>query len=152
MTHIDMQQTDLPADSGPDGIAAAVFGGETRIFACLDANRIRNLPAMLDELEAKGFLSAERVMESVIHSKSSRFGAARVAQELRQKGLDASLVTEAVERLRGTEHARAQDIWQRRFSTPAQTPQERAKQMRFLASRGFSGDVVRKVVSCKADD
>ncbi len=111
-----------------------------------------DLPAMLDELEAKGFLSAERVMESVIHSKSSRFGAARVAQELRQKGLDASLVTEAVERLRGTEHARAQDIWQRRFSTPAQTPQERAKQMRFLASRGFSGDVVRKVVSCKADD
>ena len=51
MTHIDMQQTDLPPDSGPDGIAAAVFGGETRVFACLDANRIRNLPAMLEASE-----------------------------------------------------------------------------------------------------
>ncbi|MFG5778581.1 recombination regulator RecX [Comamonas sp. J-3] len=106
-----------------------------------------DLEAVLAELETKGFISAERVVESVIYSKGSRFGASRLAQELRHKGVDNELIADAVERLRGTELARAREVWQRRFGTPPTTPQERAKQMRFLASRGFGGDVVRKVVA-----
>ena len=111
-----------------------------------------DLNAVLDELEAKNFINAERVVDSVLHTQASRFGAARVAQALRHKGVDAALITSAVERLRSTELARARDIWLRRFGTPPQTPQERARQMRFLASRGFAGDVVRKVVAGRGDD
>ena len=106
-----------------------------------------DLNAVLDELEAKDFINADRVVESVIHTKASRFGAMRVAQELRQKGLDPERITDAVAQLRSTELARAHDVWRRRFGAPPQTPQERAKQMRFLASRGFGGEAVRKVVS-----
>ncbi len=105
-----------------------------------------DLNAVLDELEAKNFINAERVVDSVIHTKATRYGASRVAQELRRKGLAQDLISDAMERLRGTELARAREIWQRRFGTPPTTPQERAKQMRFLASRGFGGDVVRKVL------
>ena len=111
-----------------------------------------DLDAVLTELEAKGFISAERVVESVLYSKAGRFGTSRLAQELRQKGVDSELIADAVDRLRGTELPRAREIWQRRFGTPPTTPQERAKQMRFLASRGFAGDVVRKVVAgCDED-
>lgn len=105
-----------------------------------------DLPAILDELEKRGFISVERVVESVIRSKAGRFGTARVLHDLRSKGLDDEAVRQASEQLRGSEHARAWAVWKRRFGSPAQTPQERMKQMRFLASRGFGGDVVRKVV------
>ena len=111
-----------------------------------------DLNAVLDELEAKNFINAERVVDSVIHTKATRYGASRVAQELRRKGLAQDLISDAMERLRGTELARAREIWQRRFGTPPTTPQERAKQMRFLASRGFGGDVVRKVLVGADDD
>jgi regulatory protein len=53
--------------------------------------------------------------------------------------------------LRGTELARAREVWRRKFGVPPQEAAERARQMRFLAGRGFSGDVVRRVVS-GADD
>lgn len=105
-----------------------------------------DLPAILDELEKRGFISVERVVESVIRSKAGRFGTARVLHDLRSKGLDDETVRQASEQLRGSEHARAWAVWQQRFGSPAQSPQERMKQMRFLASRGFGGDVVRKVV------
>ena len=105
-----------------------------------------DLPAILDELEKRGFISVERVVESVIRSKAGRFGTARVLHDLRSKGLDDETVRQASEQLRGSEHARAWTVWKQRFGSPAQTPQERMKQMRFLASRGFGGDVVRKVV------
>lgn len=105
-----------------------------------------DLPAVLDELEKRGFISVERVVESVIRSKAGRFGTARVLHDLRSKGLDDETVRQASEQLRGSEHARAWAVWKQRFGSPAQTPQERMKQMRFLASRGFGGDVVRKVV------
>jgi regulatory protein len=105
-----------------------------------------DLAAILDELEAKGFLSAERFVDSVIHTKAARYGANRVLQELRHKGVDAELIADARERLRSTELQRAREVWQRRFGSPPDGPQERARQMRFLASRGFGGDVVRKVL------
>ena len=111
-----------------------------------------DLDAVLTELEAKGFISAERVVESVIHTKASRFGANRVAQELRHKGVDADLIANAMDRLRSTELQRARDVWQRRFGAQPATPQERAKQMRFLASRGFWGDVVRQVLQGAQED
>ena len=111
-----------------------------------------DLDAMLSELESKGFICAERVVDSVIHTKAARFGARRVAQELRHKGVGADLIANAMDRLRSTELQRARDVWQRRFGTQPATPQARAKQMRFLASRGFGGDVVRQVLQGAQDD
>ena len=59
-----------------------------------------DLGAMLDALEQRGFISAQRVAESVLHRKAARFGTARVVQELRSKGLDDGLVRAAAERAR----------------------------------------------------
>jgi regulatory protein len=54
--------------------------------------------------------------------------------------------------LRSTELDRARALWQRRFGTPAQDVREQARQMRFLASRGFSGNVIRRVLHDPAGD
>lgn len=106
---------------------------------------------VLDDLQAKGFISAERVAASLLHRRSARLGDRRIRQELQAKGLDGDTVAQALEQLRGTEPARARAVWQRKFGTPAQDAAGRARQMRFLLTRGFSADVVRRVVQ-GADD
>jgi regulatory protein len=37
-------------------------------------------------------------------------------------------------------------VWARRFGEPPATPQERARQARFLQSRGFSAETIGKVL------
>lgn len=101
---------------------------------------------VLDELEAKGLLSAQRFADSVLHRKAARHGAARVQAELAQHQLPADIAREAVQALKATEFERAHTLWLRRFGHPPSDLGERAKQMRFLAGRGFAGEVVRRVV------
>jgi regulatory protein len=110
------------------------------------------LEAVLDELQAKGFISEQRVLESVVHRRSAKFGATRIRQELLAKGLEPEAVAQAVQQLRQSELARAREIWRKKFDEPPADAAERAKQMRFLASRGFDGDTIRRVVSGAADE
>lgn len=105
------------------------------------------LQKALDELQVKGFISDERAAESVVHRRASRLGMGRLKQELQAKGLDAALVSETMERLKGTELARAREVWRRRFGELPRDAAERAKQSRFLAARGFGGEVIRKVLA-----
>lgn len=104
------------------------------------------LAKALDELQARGFISEERVVESVIHRRAAKLGTARVRQELQSKGLSAEVMAEALDQLRSTELERAREVWARKFNTPAAEPKEKARQIRFLVSRGFAAEVVRKVV------
>ncbi|WP_119156690.1 recombination regulator RecX [Caldimonas tepidiphila] len=110
------------------------------------------IEALLDELEAAGWLSAERFVESVLHRKAARFGTARLRHELQGHGLPAEAVADAVGRLQASELERARAVWQRKFGAPAADAAGRAKQMRFLATRGFSGEVVRRVVQGGDED
>jgi regulatory protein len=110
------------------------------------------LAQVLDELQAKDFISEARVVESVINRRAARFGAARIKYELLNKGLSAGAVADAVQRLKGSELERARDIWRRKFDGPAPDAAGRAKQMRFLAGRGFGGDVIGRVVAQSEDD
>jgi regulatory protein len=110
------------------------------------------LTRVLDELQAKGFISEARVIESVVHRRGAKLGTARIKQELQGKGLDPEAVSEALAGLRATEQARAQEVWRKKFGEPATDAQASAKQMRFLASRGFGGDVIRRVVAGAAED
>lgn len=106
----------------------------------------------LDELQAKGFINEQRVVESVLNRRSAKLGMARIRQELQGKGLAPEAVLDAVEQLQATEVDRAREVWRKKFGDPAADAAERGKQMRFLASRGFSGDAIRKVVSGGGDD
>jgi regulatory protein len=110
------------------------------------------LAQLLDDLQAKDFISEARVVESVINRRAARFGAARIKYELQNKGLSAGAVADAVQRLKGSELERARDIWRRKFDGPAPDAAGRAKQMRFLAGRGFGGDVIGRVVAGPEDD
>jgi regulatory protein len=106
-----------------------------------------SLSKALDELQAKGFINEQRVLESVLHRRSAKLGATRIRQELQGKGLAPEAVMEAVEQLRATEVERAREIWRKKFGEPPSDAAQRGKQIRFLASRGFGGDTIRRVVA-----
>lgn len=106
-----------------------------------------SLAQALDELQAKGFISEQRVIESVVHRRSAKLGTQRIRQELQSKGLAPEAVLQAVEQLRATELDRAREVWRKKFGSPPVDAAERAKQMRFLAGRGFGGEVIHKVVA-----
>jgi len=110
------------------------------------------LARALDELQAKGFINEQRVLESVVHRRASRLGAARVKQELQAKGLDPAAVAQAVAELRGTEMERAREVWRKKFGSPPMNAAERGKQMRFLMARGFGAEAIRRVVGGSEED
>ena len=110
------------------------------------------IAAALDDLAAKGLLSETRTAESVLNSHARRYGVRRLKQTLQLKGLAPELVASTLQRARSTELERAMDLWRRRFGAPAADATERARQMRFLAGRGFEGDVIRRVVRGAEDE
>jgi len=111
------------------------------------------LAQALDELQARGFIDEGRVVQSVLHQRAARLGAARVRQELQAKGIGAPAVAEAVAGLQATEFERARQVWQRRFGgVLPRDAAERARQARFLMGRGFAGAVVARVLRHDPDD
>lgn len=105
------------------------------------------LAAVLDQLAAKDLQSEQRAVDSLVHRRSAKLGTQRLRQEMQSKGMDPQAVAQAVALLRTSEQARAFEVWRKKFGSPAATPAERAKQVRFLASRGFGGEAIARVVS-----
>jgi regulatory protein len=114
----------LDADNGPDGE--------------------RRVDELLDWLVAHRVLDERRFVESRVHARAERFGNRRIESELKAMGvaLDAS----AAAQLRASELARAREVRAKRFGALPHDAAARAKQMRFLAGRGFSSDVIRRAL------
>jgi regulatory protein len=110
------------------------------------------LAKVLDTLQAKDFINEGRVVESVVHRRAAKLGAMRIKQELQQKGLEPEAVAIAIDRLRASEVDRAREVWRKKFGQPPADASERGKQIRFLASRGFGGDTIHRVVAGGDDD
>jgi len=100
----------------------------------------------LDALASKGLLSEARFVEALVHRRSGRFGSARIRHELKDKGIAGDLLRSATAALAGSELDRARAVWRKKFGSAPASAAERARQMRFLAGRGFAAEVVRKVV------
>ena len=100
--------------------------------------------ALLDWLEAHRYLSAERFVESRVHAREARFGNRRIRAELAQHGV--TLSAEAASALAESELQRAAAVRERRFAAPPGDAGERAAQARFLAGRGFSPEVIQRLL------
>lgn len=100
--------------------------------------------AVIEWLLANRHLSEERFVESRIHARAARYGNQRIRQELAQHGLGIS--GEAAQALKDSELARAAAVWRRKFGAPPVDVAERARQSRFLAQRGFSAEVISRVL------
>lgn len=100
--------------------------------------------ALLDWLEVHQFLSQERFVESRVHARAARFGNLRIRQELQQHQV--ALPADAARELAETELQRAGAVRARKFAESPANATERARQARFLAGRGFSAEVIQRVL------
>jgi regulatory protein len=107
------------------------------------------LDVLISELKAKNQLSEARFAEERARQLSRKYGAARIRQDLKSKGVGEELV-EHVSSEGDLERARA--ILERKYRQPSTTREERAKRMRFLQSRGFSSDIIFKLLSSRDAD
>lgn len=104
------------------------------------------LDAVLDELAQRGWLSDERVAEQAVSGARGRYGPRRVLQRLQQQGLNPAALEQAAAQLRHEELTSARAVWAQRFGRRAVDLKEKAKQARFLAGRGFSAEVIWRVL------
>ena len=109
-----------------------------------DSTPAVDIDALLDWLQQNGHLSDARFTESRVHARQARFGNRRIQQELHQHGV--LLDPAARQALQQSELARATEVWRRKFGAPADDAAGRVRQLRFMLGRGFSMDVVRRVV------
>ena len=107
---------------------------------------------LLDDLEKRGWLSEARFVEQLTMVRRRKFGAGRILHELREKGVSDAALEAARAQLKGSEIEAARAVWEKKFDSLPQTLEERGRQSRFLASRGFSPEAVRKVLKGGDDD
>lgn len=138
------------------GRALRLLGGREHSRAELERKLKRfeeepgTLAQTLDELQAKGFIDEQRVIESVVYRHAAKLGAARIKQELQSKGLAPDAINAALTDLQSSEPERALAVWRKKFGQLPVDAQAAAKQMRFLAARGFGADAIRRVVKAPA--
>ena len=113
------------------------------------AGSSEDLQGLISGLKQKNQLSEERFAEGRARSLSRKYGAARIRQDLRAKGVAEELVA----RFSSSEDElqRAKAILERKYRMPAATREEKAKRMRFLQSRGFSSEIIFKLLSARGD-
>lgn len=95
----------------------------------------------LDRLQDDGLLSNERFCEAYVYSRTQRgYGPQRLREELRQRGVAESLIEGTLGDSAWDWQALAEEAFRKRFPEGvARDPKERAKQLRFMQYRGFSG-------------
>ena len=91
-------------------------------------------------MESTNKLSNQRFAEARAHWMARKYGAAKIRQDLKSKGIADELSARAA----GTDELeKAKAILARKYREPATTREERAKRARFLQGRGFSYDTIR---------
>lgn len=115
------------------------------------AESVEEIDLLLDDLTARRLLSDARYVEARVGARRARFGDARLAFELRTQGVAEELVDAALASGED-ELSRARRIWQKKYAGKPDDADERARQSRFLMSRGFSAETVRRVLRGDFED
>jgi regulatory protein len=107
---------------------------------------------LLDEFEAKNWLSDRRFAESYVADHRAKSGSVKLAYELRQRGVGDKLIESVLNEHCDSELERALAVWQKKFSAAAADAAARARQIRYLQGRGFTSDAIRKVIAASGGD
>ena len=110
----------------------------------------QELETLLDSLVERKQLSDERYAAERAHWLARKYGASRIRHDLRAKGVAEELIARAC--AGGDEFERCSVALKKKYRAPATTREERARRARFLQSRGFSHEVIRRALALAGDD
>lgn len=136
----------IRTSSAGEGQAVGLHQEEEHDAAAVSRERTALIDAVLDDLTSVGSLSDERFVSAFVDGRVQRGkGPLLIRAELRERGADEALIdrfltfpnTFWIERVRAVRARRYGDVLPRDAG-------ERQRQARFLASRGFAGDLIRR--------
>lgn len=116
------------------------------------ADETDDIPALLEDFKKRGWLSDARFAEQIVHARSHKFGSAKIAHELREKGVADELIADAVSQVKENELENAREVWRKKYDSAPASRDEWTRQARFLQSRGFGFDIIKKVLSPQKTD
>ncbi len=101
---------------------------------------------MLEILINEGLQSDDRYTESYVHMRRKRgYGPLKIKQELQQRGISSGLIDAHVAFSDKLWLDTACQAYEKKFACKEiSNAKERAKRMRFLQTRGFTGDIIQK--------
>jgi regulatory protein len=105
------------------------------------------IAAVLLDMVASQLQSDKRTAENYLRSNASRLGASRLRHTLKTRGVAPEMIEEQLAQADlPDEMERARAAWSRKFSAAPANAKEWARQARFLQSRGFASDIVRRLL------
>jgi regulatory protein len=102
--------------------------------------------AVLDDIARQGYLSDARYAHAVVRQKSGGFSTRAIAQTLKAKGVGGDDATEALAGAGQDDEATLVALWRRRFGRAPANDRDKARQIRFLQSRGFTLSAIFKLL------
>ncbi len=129
----------------------AELGQKLKAYLAEDED-FEQIMAILEDFKTRGWLSDARFTEQIVHARSHKFGVSKIANELREKGVSSDLIASAIEQVKENELDNAKEVWRKKFKKSPDSRDEWARQARFLQSRGFGFDVIKKVLNSKLED
>jgi regulatory protein len=112
----------------------------------------QELEALLDDLQARGWMSEERLADQLVRAAAGRYGTRKVVQQLVDRGVSPEVAAQACFRARAGELESARLVWRKRFGNLPADLRGRARQARFLHQRGFDPEVIRQVLGSAFDE
>lgn len=106
---------------------------------------------LLNDLERRKLLSDRRYAEARAHSLAPKYGRARIVQELKRQGVADATIAPISAELKGSELDRARETWRKRYGRLPQDQAERAKQFRFLQARGFTPELIFRLLRAEEE-
>ncbi len=102
----------------------------------------------LERLAQEGLLSEARYLESFVASRArGGYGPLRIREELVPRGLPREAIEQALSQAEVDWGEQLRDVWQRKFGGHLpQDMREKAKQMRFLAYRGYAQEQIGRLL------
>jgi regulatory protein len=110
------------------------------------AESAEQIESLLNDLEQAKYLSEDRFAQSLVRRRGAKYGVLRIKAELIQHKLSDDLLSHTVATAKRQELASARAVFAKKYTSPAVDTPEIAKRMRFLATRGFSPEVIRQVM------
>jgi regulatory protein len=101
---------------------------------------------VLNDFETKNWLSDQRFAESYVADHRARAGCVKLAHDLRQRGVPETIIESLLCEDRGSEAQRAREVWQKKFGIVPTHAADKARQIRFLQSRGFTPEAIRHAI------
>ncbi len=105
------------------------------------------LEALLDDLAARGWLSDTRYADALVRKRTGHYAQRSIAQELKRAGVSEDVTATALPSVDPDEEfAAALALCQRKFRRAPTEQKEKARQLRFLQSRGYGFGLALRVI------